>query len=149
MGSPSEFEKALAALNAELAQNAKWSSAPHSLYAREMQGKGQLELDYQSLNEKLEDFRTVLPAAEQAKFGACVQEVTAAFGGMIIHAEYHYDDQRDVMRGWQEVWRQVDNALKGINFFVGTVSVNKKNPGRPGGAGGKRVDLFNINQDCM
>src|SRR5690348_15468251 len=113
MGSPSEFEKALAALNTELAKIAKWSSAPHFLYAREMHDKGQLELDYQSLNEKLQDFRAALPSAERAKFDGCIQEITAAFGGMIIHSEYHYDDQRDVMRGWQETWRQLDNALKG------------------------------------
>jgi hypothetical protein len=86
--------------------------------------------------------------AEQIKFDGCAQEITAAFGGIIIHAGYDYTDQRNVMRGWLEAWRQLDNALKGINLFLKTVSTDKKKRGRPGGSGGQRVDLFNNDRGC-
>jgi hypothetical protein len=148
METPSELERARAELNAELSEIAKWSAAPHLLYAREQALSGQLETDYARLDSKLQDFIAALSTTEQAKFSASVQEITAAFGGVIIHAGYQYDDQRDVMRGWQEVWRQLDNALKGFIFLLNPVSIGKKKSGQSGGAGGRRADLFDIGQGC-
>jgi hypothetical protein len=148
MESRTGLEEALAALTIELEQIDKWSSGPHLLYAREMQRQGQLELDFQQLNKKLQDVRDILPTAKRPKFDACVKDITVAFGGMIIHAAFPYSDQRDVMRGWQEVWPQLDNSLKGVKIVLATLSAESKRPGRSGGSGGSRVDLFNIDRGC-
>jgi hypothetical protein len=151
MANPAEYGRALSALKAELAYIAKWYGAPHIAYAREMQAKGQLDLDYQSLDKKLRDLRTELPSAKRAKFDGCAQEIALAFGEMIIHAGFPYDDQLNVMRGWPEAWRKLDNALKGISLFLEALSSGKREPGQSsssGGAGGHRIDLFGIDRGC-
>jgi hypothetical protein len=145
---PTQFELALAALNAELADIATWSGAPQDAYSREMQQKGQLDLDYQNLNKRLQDLRAVLPPSRHAEFDGCVKEVKMAFGAMIIHAGFSYENQLDVMRGWPEAWAKLDSALKGMNFFLGTLAAQKERPSRSGGSGGPRTDLFTIDQSC-
>jgi hypothetical protein len=148
MASPAEFEAALAALESELADVAKWSSAPHLLRARETAERGRLEIDYQSLSGKMHDLSNTLSGAERVNFDACMKEVTAAFGGMIIHAQFNYDNQLDVWRGWQEIWGQLDDAFKGIIQYLQILSTAREIPGRPRGPGGQRMDLFYDEGGC-
>ena len=112
-----------------------------------MKRKGQLDLDYQDLNKKLADFRSFLPTGKRAEFDACVQQIVGAFGEMIIHASFSYDDQLNIMRGWPEVWEKLHNSLKGIDLVLSRMS-SELPPGISHGSGGPRSDFFMGEQGC-
>jgi hypothetical protein len=118
------------------------------MYEREQRRKGQLTLDYQDLNRKLNKLRPLLSSAEERRFNRCVQDISAAFGAILIHARHEYPDQLDVPRGWQKFWRDLDNALKGASQYISTLPVEDENPGRSGGSTGPRTDTFFTDRGC-
>ena len=148
MASPSNFDKALSALNAELENIGRWYRAPHFAQMRHTENKGNLDTDYQRLEGKLQDLRAVLPNARLADFDACVQQIKMTFGAMIIHANFPYDNQLDVSQGWPIIWQKLDNSLKGLNVFLGRLAEDGGGAGRAHGAGGPRIDLFGIDRGC-
>ena len=148
MASLKQFEQALTALNSELNDVASWSETAHDLFAREMQEKGRIDLDYRSLDKKMKNLRMVLAPAEQVEFDACVKEVKMAFSAIIIHTSIPYENQLNIMPGWLEAWAKLESALKGINIFLSTLTAQKKQSGRSGGSAGPRNDFFTIEQSC-
>jgi hypothetical protein len=148
VASPRNFDEALAALNAELADIAQWSRAPQYVHMREMKQRGQLDIDYQGLEERLSDLRPVMPTARLVEYDACVQQLVMAFGELIIHASISYEDELNVMEGWSRGWRKLDNALKGMKVFLATLARAGGETGQAHGAGGPRTDLFGNERGC-
>lgn len=106
------------AVMSQLEEIAEWNAAPHTLLARTMIKAGQLELDWSELNTKCKRLKAALPPSQHAAFDHCFQDVTAAFGTVIIHATETYDNELDRTQGWGKFWRHLDSSIRGMLHYI-------------------------------
>jgi predicted negative regulator of RcsB-dependent stress response len=126
------YREAINAVKRRLDEIAAWNRAPHMLASRAAMRRGQLDLDWNEIDEAFGKLRAALPLSRRAAFDRCVQNVAAAFGAVILHATETYDDELNRIRGWEEFWRELDNGIREMRYYIDGLPPSLRSRQQPG-----------------